>query len=252
MCTVTFFPLDQNSYYLSTNRDELISRKKALPPKIGFKNDKMFIRPIDGDKGGTWIAVNNQRLSLCIMNWYQAYEKLPENSGIEYNTRGNIIHKLIDSDSLSVCTQRLREEELGRYQPFQLIGIQINPMKIKRWQWNGKELQINNESIEQKIWVSAGLEYDEVLKKRKEVFQRFLQESDEITLQLVKKIHASQLPEPGKYAISMSTPKAHTVSNTIITSRPGFVKLHYLDGFPATSFNWVKKEMLIRKNDTSR
>jgi hypothetical protein len=249
MCTITFFPKDEHSYIISMNRDELKSRKKALPPRAGSKNRMSFIRPIDGNKGGTWIAVNEKHLSLSIMNWYQAYHK--QSDGNNFETRGKIIHELIDKPDLSTCDQKIRELNLQNYQPFRLIGVQTNPMTIKRWHWDGENLQLFDDPVEPQIWISAGIEYEKVYNSRKSVFKDFVDNKNIVSLENVKDLHASEYPERGIYSISMWSDMAQTVSNTIIVTQPDSIKMHYLDGFPADSDNWITKEMDIRHVKTS-
>ena len=249
MCTITFFPKNEHSYIISMNRDELKSRKKAFPPRTDSKNGMSFMRPIDGNKGGTWIAVNDKLMSLSIMNWYQAYHK--QMDGEEFETRGQIIHELIDKPDLSTCDQKLRKLDLQKYQPFRLIGVQTDPMILKRWHWDGEKLQLFDEPVERQIWISAGLEYEKVYESRKSVFNNFLDNKSIVSLKDVKDLHASEYPGRSKYSISMWSDIARTVSNTIIVTHPDTIEMHYLAGFPADSNNWITKEMNTRHVKTS-
>lgn len=245
MCTITYYPINKESYILASNRDELKTRARALPPRTDISNQTRFISPKDGDKGGTWIAVNEYKLSLCILNWFQAYDKDTDYKSEYYRTRGEIIHKLISSGSLSDCDSRLRKFPLEHYQPFRLLGFETNPLRVVQWSWDGRNLGFSEENIKPHLWISAGYEYDEVMHYRSGAFNHFLQNDSKITLKGIKNLHASEYPERGHYAISMSHEKASTVSNTIIDVRPEWPVMHYLDGFPAEAKNWLETELRI-------
>lgn len=68
MCTITFLPLSDNQFIITSNRDESIFRPPALFPtfqKIG--NYSVFF-PKDLQAGGTWIAAAENKRIVCLMN----------------------------------------------------------------------------------------------------------------------------------------------------------------------------------------
>src|SRR5205809_93249 len=67
MCTISWIH-DANGYQLLCNRDERLTRKSALEPRLAVRNDTRFLAPVDGDFGGTWIATNEFGVSLCLLN----------------------------------------------------------------------------------------------------------------------------------------------------------------------------------------
>ncbi len=248
MCTITFYPINNESYILSTNRDELKARAKATPPQVDIKDEVRFVRPVDGEKGGTWIAVNEYKLSLNILNWFQAYDQRTDYKNDYYSSRGQIIHDLISSKSLEECDKRLKTIDLEHFAPFRLLGFQVNPLKIIHWSWNGKDLKQTGQHIRPHIWISAGFDYEKVLHFRKEAFSRFLNEHNPLTIDGIKELHASEYPAKGHFAISMSHERAQSVSNTIIDVRGIQPAMYYLDGFPAESRNWVDVALPGDKN----
>jgi hypothetical protein len=67
MCTVSW--IHQGSgYQLLCNRDEKRTRRPASAPQLLTRNNVRFVAPIDGDSGGTWVAVNEFGLSLVLLN----------------------------------------------------------------------------------------------------------------------------------------------------------------------------------------
>ena len=59
MCTVTYLPLPNNNFILTSNRDETPLRK-TIPPKTYIENGVALIYPKDELAGGTWIGTSNK------------------------------------------------------------------------------------------------------------------------------------------------------------------------------------------------
>ncbi|NUO80759.1 NRDE family protein [candidate division KSB1 bacterium] len=69
MCTVTWLQRHEG-YEVFCNRDELKTRKPALPPRLAECNGVRYLAPIDNDGGGSWLGVNEFGVSLCLVNHY--------------------------------------------------------------------------------------------------------------------------------------------------------------------------------------
>jgi len=69
MCTVTWLQRHEG-YEVFCNRDELKTRKPALPPRLAECNGVRYLAPIDNDGGGSWLGVNEFGVSLCLVNYY--------------------------------------------------------------------------------------------------------------------------------------------------------------------------------------
>jgi uncharacterized protein with NRDE domain len=94
MCTLTFIGT-KNGYCLTSNRDEKVSRGKAIPPKKYKINDKTITFPKDTAAGGTWVA-HDEKAILVLLNG--ANEKhIP--TGNYRKSRGLILLDLIGSDN---------------------------------------------------------------------------------------------------------------------------------------------------------
>ncbi len=68
MCTVTFLPLENNDFILTSNRDVPFARKKAEAPKIYVEDEVEITYPKDGDAGGTWIGASAKNRLICLLN----------------------------------------------------------------------------------------------------------------------------------------------------------------------------------------
>jgi len=89
MCTVSWF-LTDSGYELFFNRDERISRAKALPPQKKRVETCNTLSPIDKEAG----------LSVCLLNLY-TQSSLPEGSS-SFTSRGVIIQKLMSCYDLQI------------------------------------------------------------------------------------------------------------------------------------------------------
>jgi hypothetical protein len=167
------------------------------------------------------------------MNWHSV--KQPTGDNNEFVSRGWIIPNLMDSTDLEECTHQLMQLSLDKTKPFRLLGVQAGPSVVKEWSWDMHKLHLKNLPVKQNIWTSSGWKSAHVHNARKHVFENFWRRQDEINVENIQTLHATQLPEPGPLAISMSHPNAMTVSNTIIALTPTETVMHYIDGFPAKS-----------------
>jgi len=229
------------------NRDEARTRSAALQPGIGYSGKIQYARPVDGEKGGTWIGVNQYGLSICIMNWYGVSQ--PDGDKNDFISRGWIIPNLMDSVNLVDCEQQLQQLSLRKIRPFRLLAIQTNPIQVKEWYWDMNHLRPESQPAEQNIWTSSGWKPKHVHNVRKRVFDNFWKVQGEVTLDKIQTLHATQLPEPGPLAISMSHSKAMSVSNTIIETTSVKAVMHYLDGFPAKSHNWHRVDLRLHRSE---
>ena len=60
MCTVTFLPLSNNDFILTSNRDEQRQRE-TLHPKIYEEDGIEMLFPKDKVAGGTWIGASSKK-----------------------------------------------------------------------------------------------------------------------------------------------------------------------------------------------
>ena len=67
MCTVTFLPLGNTDFILTSNRDEQRLRE-TLPPKIYEEDGVEMLFPKDKVAGGTWIGTSSKKRLVCVLN----------------------------------------------------------------------------------------------------------------------------------------------------------------------------------------
>src|SRR5215510_948633 len=102
-------------YHLLCNRDEKRTRGVASPPRVAERGGMRYIAPADADFGGTWIAVNEYGVALCLLNG----RSLPAD-----HSRGLVIPELIRARSVDDCEFLFRHLHLEPFAPFTLLMIE--------------------------------------------------------------------------------------------------------------------------------
>lgn len=237
MCTLTYL-LHENGYELFFNRDEQHSRLLALPPKFNQINGAIY--PIDPQGGGTWIAVNQQGLSLALLNYYQA----PFNLNPNIVSRGQLILSLLQIQGDVI--KQLQRMDLSIYQPFQLCifpeKLSLESQKVYCFKWDGTALCSAQTYLP---ITSSSIDFNNVSQKRQ---QRFIQlvdinapQSDQL-----KAFHHS-IDTIGKYSVYMQREDAQTVSISHI-SVGNEISFEYFDNVlrEVQTITHIKKQKLVQ------
>ena len=116
MCSVSFIPR-QDGFVLAMNRDELISRVAALPPRLHDRGDLAVLCPSE-PSGGTWIGVNSAGMAFSLLNWHSQPDRATDN----LISRGEVVRTLLCSRSTSEAGSILKELPLRRMNPFRLVA----------------------------------------------------------------------------------------------------------------------------------
>lgn len=171
MCTVTFLPLSNKGFVLTSNRDEQTVRKPALSPKIYQVYDSLVVYPKDQQADGTWIATAGIPFTLCLLNG--AFEKHERKSSYR-KSRGLM---LLDFFSYNNVNSFLSEYDFNDIEPFTLLMLDTtgNKQVLTEARWDG--LKIHRKIIntdEPHIWSSATLYSKETIIQRENWFKEFL------------------------------------------------------------------------------
>ena len=136
MCTLTWlFNSDRRGYTLLFNRDELKTRKRAYPPSLTEAiNGVSYLAPIDADAGGTWLAVNQYGLTICLLNYYAVESKNSD----AIHSRGEVVTQLASCQSIAGIEAALRKMTLENYNGFEIVALHDD---IAHWRWDTCQLQ---------------------------------------------------------------------------------------------------------------
>lgn len=241
MCTVTWVE-SVGGFELFTNRDELRTRPRAHPPRLhSTPSGRRFLAPVDSEAGGTWIAANECGVVLCLLNHYQAAELAP---GVTPRSRGLVVTQLMEAASLASAFDALQAMDLGAVRGFRLIGLEVGgEPRLAAWDTRALELRSGDQVAAPLI--SSGFDFPGVERARRETFEALRQEHGAVTANMLEQFHASERPEPGPYAVSMSRPDAWTVSHTRVAVGGDVICMRYQAGRPSDG-GPVVSEQLVR------
>jgi hypothetical protein len=230
MCTLTWlFNDDAQGYSLFFNRDELKTRKRALPPQMQqTKNGVSFLAPTDADAGGTWLAVNQYGLTICLLNNYASID--PDNR--VFKSRGEIVVALIDSHSIASVEEKLLAMDLSFYRGFQVVIFQH---EVKEFSWDDVSL---TQLIPKVPVTSSSYDPEAVCHNRQQYFQSM---TTPIDLNSLSAFHQSHINEDmvlieGKPdyidSVCMHRALSKTVSQCSVHVCADQVSIAYSDGSP--------------------
>ncbi len=145
MCTVTYLPLQDNGFILTSNRDETILRKSALPPAKYTIHNKCVVFPKDQQANGTWIATSPRSYTLCLLNG--AFEKHTPNTSYK-KSRGLA---LLDFFHYANANDFIDKYDFKGIEPFTMLIIKgNNKIEFSPPQPSQREGAANAQAIQQK------------------------------------------------------------------------------------------------------
>lgn len=239
MCTLTWhYDSDSsNSYTLYFNRDELKTRKLALPPIVEELSGVSYIAPTDADAGGTWIATNQFGLTFCLLNNYEVDDIEVTNP----HSRGEIIRRLVHSSSLSEIEQAVNDLPLEYYRGFELV---VFGSTVLRWVWDTVSLK-RKQAINPVT--SSSYETKKIQSLRQQYFKRTVVEAkgSYSPHELHQRFHASHIDEnmmevEGDVvsedrlvnSVCMHRPESNTVSFCSVSVNAIAVEMRYMNSSP--------------------
>lgn len=162
MCTVTYIPKGSGKFRLTSNRDE--SPQRAAQGIIQ-QNNLLF--PRDSEAGGTWIATSAHGRAAVLLNGaFDLHLRRPP-----YRlSRGLMMLQFFEFDHI---TDFRKQYDFQGLEPFTLIAWDENSLHELRWDENRLHYTGLN-SEEPRVWASATLYSPQILQKRQEWFQQWL------------------------------------------------------------------------------
>lgn len=207
MCTATWIN-DSNGYTFYFNRDELKTRKTALPPRIVRRKDCSYIAPRDGDAGGSWIAVNDYGFSVAVLNNYPNSVKFSPDGK---QSRGRLILDVAGLSGIDSLLGTLDRKDLSVYMPFHMLALQVRK-PVALITWDGQTLDYNSNADNELPFTTSSFKPLEVIKERKELFWRVLADGEVLDSRFLERYHRSYDPVKGGHSVCMLRPDAETMS----------------------------------------
>ncbi len=251
MCTLSW-QIHENHLNIVFNRDELLSRQKAAPPKVELIRDTAVLSPTDPEGGGTWIAANERGMVFCLLNHYKStpddgHFKFSSLFGMKMNnrrhpidgktvsfsSRGLLVREISTASGLFELRQILKNRDLFRYQPFLLVVFQgVQPPL--QWLWNGQDLEELIAPLPVTSTSSLLPSFTErmrlrIFRKATDGFLKSLSDNRQMTL------HCTRHPWLSAFSIAMRRKDKGTVSLTRIRLDADTIHMTYQPGDPATT-----------------
>ncbi len=212
MCTVSFVSL-QHSVIITSNRDEHIQRKNAAAPAFHVLKNKKIIFPKDAKAGGTWfVACDNGVVAVLLNGAFVKHISKPPYR----KSRGLILLEIIEADT---SLDFFNEMNLDNIEPFTVILYQPGRLHELRWDGNRKYQKLLDTSGNY-IWSSATLYSDEVIEKRKNLFEQFISTEKKISAQLIHDFHGyNQGDDENGFIINRQTGlKTFSITQAVVKS----------------------------------
>ena len=185
MCTVSYIPLSNNNYILTSNRDESYDRTEVIFPSIKPIDQKIIVFPKDKKAGGTWIACDNNGLSICLLNGALEYHKhMPPYK----KSRGLV---LLEAFNFKNPIDFIENYNFIDIEPFTLIFCNSkNNLELIEFFWNGNEKKYNKiDDTKPKIWSSAKLYSQEIVIIKNKRFDKFTKQTQDFDTEKIRNFH---------------------------------------------------------------
>ncbi|CAM4242509.1 NRDE family protein [Flavobacterium terrigena] len=218
MCTVSFVYAN-DSFLLTSNRDEKITRPLAIEPKVYQLENKKIIYPKDAKAGGTWFVIDEFGNAIILLNGGKT-KHIPKE---KYRmSRGIVVLDLIASNSI---ISNWKTIDLTDIEPFTLVVLDNKqPFQL---QWSGEEKSTDELEINQTyIWSSSTLYAPEIQQQRADWFAQYMNENKEISAEKMKFFHKNTEPKDSKNGLIINRDnllKTLSVTQAIISGNSVFV-----------------------------
>lgn len=223
MCTVSFLPLDNDNFILTSNRDETPYRK-TISPDFYLENNASLLYPKDELTGGTWIGASNKKKVICLLNGAFTHHQRNE---FYKMSRGVLVKKLLAADNAILEIQQFDFLDI---EPFTLILIEFSTeLTLHELVWDGFKKHLKKLPNLPKIWSSSTLYIDEMKAERETWFAYWLQNNDSYTQEAILNFHQDASKGTKETALKMKRTFVETVSITSIVKNNSSLKMSYFD-----------------------
>ena len=223
MCTVSFIPLPNEDFILTSNRDESPNRKTLAPQKYELNNVQLLF-PKDEVAGGTWIGASKHKRLICLLNGgFKAH--IPK--GKYRLSRGIIVTDLLTTEDIEAT---IKNYDLDDIEPFTIIIIDWkHQLDFFEMIWDGHKTHFNKKPLQPTIWSSSLLYSMEVKKKREQWFSDFLKTTDMITEESILNFHKTAGEGNKETNLVMDRVFVKTKSITKFSKRNETCEMYYED-----------------------
>ena len=223
MCTVTYLPLGNNNFILTSSRDETPLRKTIHPQKY-IENGVELTYPKDELAGGTWVGLSSEKRLVCLLNGgFETHLR----KDFYKMSRGIIVKNILYAIDGVAYVNNFDFKDI---EPFTLVLVDWKDgLEVYELVWDGLEKHFNKLPQEPKIWSSSTLYTQEMKQLRKEWFSNFLKENIKFDEDKIVKFHKNEKLGTPETSIKMKRTFVETVSITSIIKTTSEIKMDYID-----------------------
>jgi len=223
MCTVTYLPLGNNNFILTSNRDETPLRK-TIPLETYKENGVELTYPKDALAGGTWIGASTKNRLVCLLNG--GFKNHTRNRYYKIS-RGVIVKKILSTDN---GVAYINNFDFTDIEPFTLILIDYH-LQLEAYElvWDGIKKHFKKLAEEPKIWSSSSLYTEEMKVLRKEWFSDWLAKNDVFQQEKIVDFHQNENLGNTEISLKMKRAFVETVSITSVKKIASNGEMTYLD-----------------------
>ena len=223
MCTVTYIPTPEGCI-VTSNRDEKITRERALSPTVYYIEGKKIIFPKDPKAGGTWVAHSETKIIVLLNGAEEKHFQKPNYR----KSRGLVVLELISTENSLKYWQSI---DLTDIEPFTIVLFENN--KLIQLQWNEVEKSEELKDVNQfHIWSSSTLYSKEIREQRKIWFTNFIQENNNPTPEEILYFHQFTESENKEFGLQINRNAIlKTISITQCKVTHDKIEMIYLDLF---------------------
>lgn len=220
MCTVTYLPLSDTNFILTSSRDVSYRRAPALVPAEYLENGVTVFYPKDGQAGGTWIGSSRESRLICLLNG--GFKEHQDESPYRMS-RGRIVIDLLVADDF---VQKSSDIDLNRIEPFTLVVVDwAQDFLLFEFVWDGKDRHLRTLENRPHIWSSSTLFDIQMKNAREDWFSNWL-ESDP-SFSDIKEFHRNAGSDDPEVAVLLRRKIVGTVSITQFFKEGDSVRMDY-------------------------
>lgn len=221
MCTVTYFPINESDFILTSSRDVSFDREKALLPKKYNEDGVELFYPKDGKAGGTWIGTSSKKRLICLLNG--GFENHVSKNSYR-KSRGKIVLELLQFDDLQ---QGLVAIDLNNIEPFTLVIVTWqDKLSLTEFVWDGVEKHTKKLPQTEQIWSSSTLYTEEMRIMRQDWFENWKKGRNGDAQSLLQFHREAGIGNP-EIDVLMKRPKVGTVSITQVIKQNETIQMNY-------------------------
>jgi len=223
MCTVTYLPLGNDDFILTSNRDEAPLRN-TIQPKKYIEDGVELTYPKDELAGGTWIGLSDKKRLVCLLN---GGFKLHKRKNLYKMSRGVIVKNILSSDN---SIDYISDFDFADIEPFTLVLVDWkNDLETYELVWDGETKHFTKLGQEPKIWSSSTLYTEKMKQLRKDWFADWLLENKDFNQENILEFHQNETLGNVEVSPKMKRKTVETVSVTSVEKRTSKIDMKYLD-----------------------